>query len=328
MIRTASILTLLLLTIPAAAQDAARPYLKRSAVITGDVVKIGDLIENAGLVADVPIFRAPDLGDSGSVSAARVAQAVRSHAIIGLDTKGLTEVAVSRPSRAVSGKDLQTKIAELLADQYSLGDPASLAINFERELRTVNLDPATPAEPRVIYTNYDFRSGRFDMMLEFSGLRQRFTGTAVAAIETVILARSMARGEVIRHADILVERRPKAEVGRDTLKSIELVVGRAARSNLRAGQPLRAADIMKPELVQRDANVTLIYQVPGITLTVRGKANESGAEGDTINVTNLQSKRIVQGTVTESGAVVVGPSLPKVVANLEPSTTAEDATTK
>ena len=50
--------------------------------------------------------------------------------------------------------------------------------------------------------------------------------------------------------------------------------------------------------MQRDDPVTLIYEVPGIVLTIRGKALEAGAEGDIISVLNIQSKRTVQGTVT------------------------------
>jgi flagella basal body P-ring formation protein FlgA len=45
--------------------------------------------------------------------------------------------------------------------------------------------------------------------------------------------------------------------------------------------------------------------VPGITLTVRGKALESGAAGELVNVQNLQSKRTIQGTVTGQGVVTV-----------------------
>ena len=42
--------------------------------VAGDIVRIGDLVENAGIVAQVPIFRAPDLGFSGTVSAEAVAR--------------------------------------------------------------------------------------------------------------------------------------------------------------------------------------------------------------------------------------------------------------
>ena len=42
--------------------EPERPSLRSEAIINGDIVRIGDLVEHAGIVAPVPIFRAPDLG--------------------------------------------------------------------------------------------------------------------------------------------------------------------------------------------------------------------------------------------------------------------------
>jgi flagellar basal body P-ring formation protein FlgA len=64
---------------------------------------------------------------------------------------------------------------------------------------------------------------------------------------------------------------------------------------------------MKPDLVLRNEAVTLIYEAPGLMLTIRGKALESGAEGDLVNVLNIQSKRTVQGTVSGPGQVTMAP---------------------
>jgi flagellar basal body P-ring formation protein FlgA len=72
-----------------------------------------------------------------------------------------------------------------------------------------------------------------------------------------------------------------------------------------AGTPLRNADLMKPEIVQKNDTVMLHYEVPGIVLTLRGKALESGAEGDMISVLNVNSKRTIQGIVTGPGRVTV-----------------------
>ena len=44
----------------------------------------------------------------------------------------------------------------------------------------------------------------------------------------------------------------------------------------------RSADQMKPELVRRNKSVTLIYRMPRVSLTGRGKAIEIGAEGEQI----------------------------------------------
>jgi len=58
---------------------------------------------------------------------------------------------------------------------------------------------------------------------------------------------------------VVVERRPKAEVGND-------VAGRDGRGRhagaaaAARGQALASADLAKPDLVTRDQNVTLIYE--------------------------------------------------------------------
>ena len=46
-----------------------------------------------------PVFRAPDLGQTGAVPVARIAEALRPYDITGVDTGGLTEVVVTRLSR-------------------------------------------------------------------------------------------------------------------------------------------------------------------------------------------------------------------------------------
>jgi flagellar basal body P-ring formation protein FlgA len=123
-------------------------------------------------------------------------------------------------------------------------------------------------------------------------------------VETAVLARGIERNEVIKFSDVVVERRPKAEVGSD-VASRDRAVGMQARRQLRAGQALKVADISKPDLVQRDQNVTLTYEATGLYLTIRGKALESGTEGDVVSVLNLQSKRTVSGVVSGRGQVTV-----------------------
>ena len=154
--------------------------------------------------------------------------------------------------------------------------------------------------------SYDTLSRRFDLSFELGdGTRRawRFTGSAVETVEAAVLTHPLARGEVIRASHFTLERRPKAEFTGEAPAAD--VIGLAARRPVRAGQPLRNADLMKPELVQRNDNITLIYEAPGMFLTMRGKALESGAQGDTVNVQNVHSKRTVQGTVTAQGRVTV-----------------------
>src|SRR5665647_3541965 len=122
-----------------AAPDQSRPLLKAEAIVTGDIVRIGDLVEHAGIVANIPIFRAPDLGSTGTVPADAVIEAVRAHALIGLDTDGVAEVVVTRASRTIPAKDIEDSVANALSKQFALGAPKDITVNFERELRAIQV---------------------------------------------------------------------------------------------------------------------------------------------------------------------------------------------
>ena len=58
--------------------------------------------------------------------------------------------------------------------------------------------------------------------------------------------------------------------------------------------------------------------LPGIMLTILGKANEPGALGDVISVLNVQSKHTVQATVVGPGRVSVNAPSARVAANTTP----------
>jgi flagellar basal body P-ring formation protein FlgA len=321
----AAIITLAACCAPAQAQVTAaltsdRPSLRSEATVTGDVVRIGDLVDHAGIVAKVPIFRAPDLGATGSVSADDVIEAVRAHAIVGLDAGGITDVTVTRASRAIALNEVESPVTRALSAQYPLGPAKDIVLVLDHELRTIYVEPSAKGDPRLDSVSFDTHNNRFDATVEIPGRRAlRLTGRAVSTVEVLTVLRPIARGEILRQEDFAVERRARGEAGSEYVTNIDQAIGFAARSTLQSGRPLRIADVMKPEMIQRNEAVTLVYQVPGITLTVRGKAAEGGAEGDVIGVLNEQSKRSVQGVIVGPGRVVVSTSGPKLAANLEPS---------
>ena len=304
----------------AVAQVPNPPRLKSEAIIHGDIVRIGDLIENSGVVAAVPIFRAPDPGYTGAVSVDAILNAVRDHALIGIDTRGLDKVVVTRATRTVPATDIEDLIARTLSARFDLGDSKDITVNLGHDMRTIYVDPLAVGEPRVAHIDYDTRSTRFDATVEIpAGPAKRnvlrFTGRASPTVEIVTIGRTIERGNIIKEADIVMERRPRAEVGRDAITRRVDVVGMAARGPTQGGRPLRAADLMKPDLVLRNETVTLVYEAPGMMLTIRGKANDSGTEGDVISVLNEQSKRVVHGVIVGPGRVAVTNGSPRVAAN-------------
>src|ERR1043166_48885 len=141
MMRTAiSILLLALGAAPALAQSG--PRLKAQAIVASDVVRIGDLVENAGVAANTPIFRAPDLGQTGAVPARAVIDAVRPYGLIG-SAHGGTPVTVRKLAcRALGdrrGASLRTDRHRYARFERSRGD-ARQPHDRDRRHRTARID--------------------------------------------------------------------------------------------------------------------------------------------------------------------------------------------
>ncbi len=286
----------------------ALPALKAEATVTSDIVRIRDLVENAGVVADVAIFRAPDLGQTGTVETARIVDAIRPYKLVDIDTRGLTEVSVTRTSRTITTKQLEERVALAIGKRLGTGDGRDVAVRFDRDVRALEIDPAAIGALHMMRLAYDPSNGRFDIVFELPSATHRrvvlrYTGVAVETVPVVIPLRPIGRGETIRASDVSLERRPKADAGENPVGSLDAAVGMAVKRPLRMGLAVRAADLMKPEIVRQNEVVTITYERPGIVLSVRGKALESGAEGDVVNVLNIQSKRTLQTTVTGPGRV-------------------------
>lgn len=287
------------------------PTLRAAVTVTSDVVRIGDMIENAGGAANVAIFRSPDAGTSGTVPVSMVLDAIRAHDLLVVDTRDLTAVEVTRAGRTIGVKELQERIARAFASRQNLGDANNLSVMLDGEARPIRIDASASADLLVRRANYDAHSGRFDITFDVAGdgragaTQVRLTGRLVEMVDVAILMRAVARGDALHATDVAIERRPRSEVPGEIVGSLAQAVGLAARQNLRAGLPLHRSDLMQQDLVRRDEPVTLIYESPGLTLTMRGKAVDSGTDGDLVNVTNVQTKRNVQGYVSGPGRVTI-----------------------
>lgn len=313
--RARPLLLALALSVPPCLADAA-PALRQDVAIDSDIVRIGDLVTDPGAFADIAIFRAPDLGHVGTVAARQVIDALQRHGLDEVETRGVSEITVTRLSRRFSAEEIERRVAAVLAGRRGLGDAENLSLTFDNELHPLHVDPAS-GDLKVVSARFDPRSRRFDVTIAADGgatpLRVRLTGALAETLPVMVLVRPVGRGDVIRASDLVVERRPRATVPSGALDQPDALVGMAARRPLTASQPIRAADLMKPELVRQNETVTVVHETPGLALSVRGKALESGAEGDVVNVLNIQSKRTVQGTVVGPGRVSVTTMTPQVI---------------
>jgi flagellar basal body P-ring formation protein FlgA len=314
-----SVAGLLLANAARAGEETIAPPLLRAKVsVASDVVRIGDVVDNAGAFSQVAIYRAPDLGATGSLPVTQVLTVLRAQGVIGVDTRDIKQVTVTRLARTVDTKEIERAVAQALEHRGGLGEAANISLTFDRDVQDVRLDASNTGIMQATSARYEPRNGRFDVAFQIASdngnpTQLRFTGSAIETVEVAVLTRNVERTDILKSADVVVERRPRAEVGADAAAR-EQAVGMQMRRPIRAGQPLRAADLARPDLVQRDQPVTVIFQTAGLYLTTRGKALDNGTEGDVVSVLNVQSKRTVTGTVTGRGQVTIQVATPQPVA--------------
>ena len=91
-------------------ETLAAPVLRANVTVSSDVVRIGDVVENAGTAAQIAIFRAPDLGTTGSLPTQKLLSVLRAHEVIGVETHDIREVMVTRSSRTLISKEIELQI--------------------------------------------------------------------------------------------------------------------------------------------------------------------------------------------------------------------------
>ncbi len=161
-------------------------------------------------------------------------------------------------------------------------DPRSVAVRFDGDGPTLLAPVDLEGQVAALDLTYDPRSRRV------AGPRQpgRAAGVAAGLRRGRRAARggcarpaALDRGEPVKEGDVVMERRPRDAVAADAQASATAILGEVAQHALTAGTVLRVSDTAPPELVARGENVTIVYETPSISLSMRGLANEARPAG-------------------------------------------------
>ena len=126
-----------------------------------------------------------------------------------------------------------------------------------------------------------------------------------ALADMVVTLQQIDRGVSIMATDLALQKREITQNSYLAARKIVEVIGKKARITLRANQPVRADQVEKVALVKSGQMVTLIAENSVLKVSVTGKANSSGAEGDFIRVQNLTSLKEIPARVIDASTVLV-----------------------
>lgn len=301
------------MVVPTLAGEA--PSLRGDVTALRDVLTLGDLVEGApSKLAATPLFRAPALGQAGTIQVKRILSAAEGLGVA-VETGGRMQVAITRAARHLGAPEMEAAIRKVLAKEFGF-DPDATGIAFDAPTPTLVVAPDLTGEIKADEVTLDRRSRRVSAVLWLGPSPQerraqlRVTGVTVELVDVAVAVRGLERGQALKAADIAIERRPRDVVGADALHDGMPVEGRIPRRPFAAGAVVRPADLVRPELVARGDIVTVVYEAKGVSLSLRAKSNDAGALGDTVTVVNPQSKKALQAVVTGPGKVSVNASPP------------------
>lgn len=133
-----------------------------------------------------------------------------------------------------------------------------------------------------------------------------FVPVKVSIYETVVVAaRPLSKGRVIGTQDLQLAKKDLAKLRAGYFTDTSEVLGKQVKRTVRHGAALTAPMVKNALQIKRGQRVSLVAGAGGIAVRMIGEALADGAAGDRIQVRNLSSKRVVEGTVLSATTVQV-----------------------
>lgn len=286
---------------------AAQATLNESVVVDGNYIRLGDLFGNAGDKADAIVGYAPAPGKQAVFDVNWLFRVARAY---GLEWRPLSiheRAVVKRDSQIITRTEIEEQILAALIEQ-GLGT----GYHVEISNRSLRLYVASDVSATVGIEDliYDKSNRRFTAYVTVpasgpAAQRYRVTGRTNKMIEVPVLVERKRANQVIGPDDIEWITVRLDRVQHNAILDADDLVGMVPRRTLSAGSPVRATDIQRPVMVAKGSVVVLVLSVPNMRLTAKGRALDSGGLGDTVRVSNSQSKNVVDGVVTGTNQVRV-----------------------
>ena len=284
----------------------AAPLLKAQIMVSSPIVTVGDMFEGADLYAEEPLFRAPAPGTAGQVTLDAVRVAAARVGLTDFDSQSSVSVTVARFGEEIGEVRLGRMIEDALQQRGILRDGVSATISFSEVLPRITADQSEePVE--LVSLRYLGGSGQFSARFMVSGQSTPLdvNGRADLVVAVPHLVTSLSANDVIRPEDVEMRKVPVRTADTGSYSRLDQVIGQQIKRPARAGKMLQPGDLQSPAMIARNQAVTIVYRSGALTLTVKGQALDDAAGGETLQVLNLMSNKVLSAVATDQGLVTI-----------------------
>lgn len=291
----------------AGAALAADPVARQAATVGSQGVHLSDLFVGIKAESDRWVGPAPAPGDSVTYKASHLANIARGNNLSWRPRSSREQVRIDRPGRHIPIALIKEQLAPHLQDQVG---GSGVDINLFGAPRIfVDLSIAASVGVDDVIT---LPSGRFNATLSLptvSGASRlvEIAGRVYATRKLPVPARHLRRGETIT-ADDIVWRQVRSRTGDHIMvNDLDDIIGLTPRRTLVANKPIRRTDITPRIVIRKGDQIQVSLRTGSMTLTTRGIALQAGAVGASIRIRNVNSRKIIEATVTNAGDAVIRP---------------------
>jgi len=115
----------------------------------------------------------------------------------------------------------------------------------------------------------------------------------------------LKRGHILELDDVQITQVQSRKMLRNMVADWDGLAGHQLTRNIEEGETLSTYMLRKVPLVKRGDRITLIAQRGSLRVTAPGVVRESGFKDQMVKVENMQSRKIVYGTVLNSRTIIV-----------------------
>lgn len=290
----------------AGAKSALAASLRNEGVITGDHIRLGDIFDGVKN-ADYVLGPAPQPGKDMILNARTLYKIASALNVSWTPSSTAEQIVLRREATIISQVNVTDFLKTALKKQgidtaFSveyLNAPSDIVLSAESDatmdITTLTLDPQTDQFKATIAAP---SAKNPQKQISVSGRIERL-------IPVPVLMNSLKNGDIISTRDIDWIELPKNKIANGTILNETDIVNMTPRRSLFGGKPIIQNELERPKLVSRGGAITLIFATGPMVLTTKGKSLQDGAVGDVVRVSNTDSSKNLQGTVTGDREVTI-----------------------
>ena len=269
-------------------------------------VRLSDLFNGVPALIDTEIAQAPAPGKAATYESRVLVKLAQKYRLDWEPQSVADHVTLTAPVSRISTDTLRDALIRSVREAGAKGE---IDLAFDGHPPQIDL----PADQRPVFTlsgfDYDATARRFRAEIMTDGTNGQtalpVAGKVLIKRHLPVLAHRLESGTLIGPNDIDWIDAADERVGAGAITEANDLIGRELRHTINDSEVLHTADIMPARLVKRGALITMKIESGLMTLTAQGRALQDGTEGETVNVTNTASSRMVQATVTGPDTVTI-----------------------